>query len=90
MSQEALLDNVVSSSERCNLVIDRCIMSQDLDVNDVMMLDSGEEIYIWIGRGSTEEERTKSLEVAMVRRQSFFFFVVVAISRTDSSRPNFS
>ncbi|XP_064474510.1 gelsolin, cytoplasmic-like isoform X1 [Ornithodoros turicata] len=43
-----------------------CNFSQeDLDEDDVMMLDSGDEIYIWIGKGSTEEERSKSLEVAM-------------------------
>lgn len=43
-----------------------CNFSQeDLDQDDVMMLDSGDEIYIWIGKGSTEEERTKSLEIAM-------------------------
>lgn len=47
-------------------VIEICNFTQeDLDVNDVMMLDSGDEIYVWIGKGSTEEERTKSLEVAM-------------------------
>lgn len=37
---------------------------EDLDVDDIMVLDGGDEIYIWIGDGSTEEEREKSTEMA--------------------------
>ncbi|XP_055624817.1 gelsolin-like isoform X1 [Toxorhynchites rutilus septentrionalis] len=36
----------------------------DLNVDDVMVLDGGDEIYVWIGNGATEEERTKSIDMA--------------------------
>uniref|UniRef100_A0AAG5DQQ6 Gelsolin-like domain-containing protein n=1 Tax=Anopheles atroparvus TaxID=41427 RepID=A0AAG5DQQ6_ANOAO len=36
----------------------------DLNVDDVMVLDGGDEIYCWIGNGATEEERSKSIEMA--------------------------
>lgn len=39
----------------------------DLDEDDVMILDGGDELYIWEGKDSSEEERRKSLEVAQVR-----------------------
>lgn len=29
-----------------------------------MVLDGGDEIYVWIGNGATEEERTKSIDMA--------------------------
>uniref|UniRef100_A0A903Z0F0 Gelsolin-like domain-containing protein n=1 Tax=Anopheles minimus TaxID=112268 RepID=A0A903Z0F0_9DIPT len=36
----------------------------DLNVDDVMVLDGGDEIYCWIGNGATEEERSKSIDMA--------------------------
>ncbi|XP_019529713.3 gelsolin isoform X3 [Aedes albopictus] len=37
---------------------------EDLNVDDVMVLDGGDEIYVWIGNGATEEERAKSIDMA--------------------------
>ncbi|XP_040164553.1 gelsolin-like isoform X1 [Anopheles arabiensis] len=37
---------------------------EDLNVDDVMVLDGGDEIYCWIGNGATEEERSKSIDMA--------------------------
>ncbi|XP_052860411.1 gelsolin isoform X3 [Anopheles cruzii] len=37
---------------------------EDLNVDDVMVLDGGDEIYCWVGNGATEEERTKSTDMA--------------------------
>ncbi|XP_031633073.1 gelsolin [Contarinia nasturtii] len=36
----------------------------DLDEDDVMILDGGDEVYVWEGNDSSEEERRKSIEVA--------------------------
>jgi len=36
----------------------------DLDPDDIMVLDGGDEVYVWIGAGSTEEEKAKSNEMA--------------------------
>lgn len=38
----------------------------DLDVDDIMILDGGDEIYLWEGIGSTDEEKEKSIEMANV------------------------
>ena len=34
--------------------------------DDVMILDSGAEIYVWIGNDATEKERKESLKLAEV------------------------
>ena len=36
----------------------------DLNPDDVMMLDSGAEIYLWIGKNAKDEEKDKALELA--------------------------
>lgn len=38
----------------------------DLVVDDIMVLDGGDEVYIWVGVGSTALEREKAEEMAMV------------------------
>lgn len=40
----------------------------DLDPDDIMILDGGDEIYVWEGVGSSQEEKEKSLDVANVRK----------------------
>lgn len=42
---------------------------EDMDVDDIMVMDGGDEIYVWEGDGSTEEEKSKSLEMANVMRK---------------------
>lgn len=42
----------------------------DLDPDDVMVLDGGDEVYVWVGSGSTDEEKEKSLDMAKVRVES--------------------
>lgn len=36
----------------------------DLDVEDVMLLDGGDEIYMWIGHGATADENGRILDMA--------------------------
>ncbi|CAO1441408.1 unnamed protein product [Diamesa hyperborea] len=36
----------------------------DLDVDDIMVLDGGDEVYVWVGQGSTDEEKAKSMDMA--------------------------
>lgn len=45
----------------CNIKI-----FQDLDVDDVMLLDAGDEIYMWVGSGASVEENAKILQMARV------------------------
>ncbi|XP_055323239.1 gelsolin isoform X2 [Sitodiplosis mosellana] len=37
---------------------------EDLDEDDVMIMDGGDEVYVWEGKDSSHEERRKSIEVA--------------------------
>ncbi|XP_062124110.1 gelsolin isoform X1 [Drosophila sulfurigaster albostrigata] len=39
---------------------------EDLDTDDVMLLDAGDEIYVWVGSGATQEENAKIFD--MVKR----------------------
>ena len=32
-----------------------------------MVLDGGDEVYVWVGQGSTDEEKAKSMDMAKVR-----------------------
>lgn len=40
----------------------------DLDPDDIMVLDGGDEVYVWVGNGSTAEEKEKSIDMAKVRK----------------------
>lgn len=46
---------------------------EDLNVDDIMVLDGGDEIYVWEGAGSTDEEKEKSMEMANVIFGKKFF-----------------
>ncbi|KAJ9583648.1 hypothetical protein L9F63_022014, partial [Diploptera punctata] len=37
---------------------------EDLDEDDIMVLDSGDEIYVWIGNKASQEERQMGLKMA--------------------------
>jgi len=41
-------------------------MLQDLNQDDVMVLDAGAEIYIWVGKDSSQAEQDKSFAMAEV------------------------
>jgi len=36
---------------------------EDLDADDVMILDTGDEVYVWVGNGASDEEKKKSLSL---------------------------
>lgn len=42
----------------------RDFQQSDLDVDDVMLLDAGDEIYLWVGSGASVEENAKILQMA--------------------------
>jgi hypothetical protein len=37
---------------------------EDLDTDDVMILDTGDEVYVWMGSGASPEEKKKSQKLA--------------------------
>jgi len=37
---------------------------QDLNEDDVMILDTGDEVYVWVGAGASEEENTRCWQLA--------------------------
>ena len=39
---------------------------QDLNEDDVMVLDSGDEVYVWIGKGADDQEKEKAFAMAEV------------------------
>lgn len=39
---------------------------EDMNEDDVMVLDGGDEIYVWIGNTASPEEKQQSLEMAKV------------------------
>ncbi len=39
-----------------------------------MVLDSGDEIYVWVGKAADEEEKAKALEMAKVLYSSNLIF----------------
>lgn len=65
----------------------------DLDVDDIMIIDGGDEIYLWEGKGTTDEEKEKSIEMAKVqigrssnRFMSFIFLFVFGFSDVHAHR----
>lgn len=39
---------------------------EDLDEDDIMVLDGGDEVYVWEGVGSSDEEKEKAFDMARV------------------------
>ena len=42
--------------------------------DDVMILDSGDEVYVWLGNDSDEQERKEALKLAKVSYNLFETF----------------
>ena len=42
--------------------------------DDVMILDSGDEVYVWLGNDSDEQERKEALKLAKVSYTSLRHF----------------
>lgn len=38
----------------------------DLDMDDVMLMDAGDEIYMWVGSGASADENGRILDMAKV------------------------
>lgn len=56
----------------------------DLDPDDIMVLDGGDEVYVWVGTGSTEEEKAKSIDMAKVSLAGFV--ISIRLNRLIISR----
>ena len=46
--------------------IRRFYISQDLVSEDVMLLDTFDQVFVWIGRGANEVEKKEGLQTAQV------------------------
>uniref|UniRef100_A0A1B0GQK7 Gelsolin-like domain-containing protein n=1 Tax=Phlebotomus papatasi TaxID=29031 RepID=A0A1B0GQK7_PHLPP len=58
----------------------------DLDQDDIMVLDGGDEVYVWEGNGSTEEEKEKAMDMAKVSfAQIFFTFTPLLLNESLGS-----
>ncbi|XP_067617390.1 gelsolin isoform X2 [Eurosta solidaginis] len=44
----------------------------DLDTNDIMLIDAGDEIYMWVGSSATAEENGRLLEMAEVCFNTYY------------------
>lgn len=55
---------------------------EDLDQDDIMVLDGGDEVYVWEGVGSSDEEKTKAFDMARVRN---YFIGKMILSLYNSS-----
>ena len=45
-----------------------------------MVLDGGDEVYVWVGQGSTDEEKAKSMDMAKVKE---LYSEYLTVSFTD-------
>lgn len=52
-----------SGNFRCEEIAD--FTQDDLDEDDVMLLDAGSEVYLWIGKGSNKQEQQESIVAAL-------------------------
>lgn len=57
---------ILSRSKRIRFEDILYFEQSDLDEDDVMLLDGGDEVYAWIGSGTTLEEKEKSMYMAKV------------------------
>lgn len=40
-----------------------------LDSNDAFVLDTAQQLFVWIGKKATKDEKNKAWDIANVRRQ---------------------
>lgn len=58
----------------CDFLLDVHFCSQDLNVDDVMIVDSGDEIFVWIGSGANDAEKKNAFKLAEVISLLYFLF----------------
>lgn len=58
---------------------------RDLDEDDVMVLDAGTVVYVWVGSGATEEEKAKTFDAAQkyLQKVDRDDTVIIAIDQGD-------
>jgi len=67
------------------------IAKKDLDTKDVFVVDLGNKVYVWVGKGASEKEKKKALSVAQtfLKDQGRGSWIPIASVNEGSEPPHF-
>jgi len=80
-----------SGKEEFKLKSDGKIAKKDLDTKDAFVVDLGNQVYVWVGKGASEKEKKKALSVAQrfLKDQGRGSWIPIASVAEGSEPPHF-